>query len=262
MSTDDTEPRGPYAELADGLRAATESAAQLWRVGAEALTAQAAAMARFPLVDPVPGIDRYFELLRQATEANQQLAAQWAAAVRSMTGVLLPPSATAPRPDDDRLPDATVDALGGSDVDVDSGTASGTGDVPGAAPTTTTTEIVPAPPSDVAPAAVATAAVVPAAVAPTTVAPTTVAGKASARPRRNAATAEAAKAVRHRGRATTAASGDPDSDHPGAGVTDPRAAYVRMGKAAVSARLAERGLPRTGTLAQLVNRLVEAEAGD
>ena len=94
MSTDEAGPTPPYPALADGLRAANETAARLWRTGADALAAQAAAIERLPLPDPAPGIDQYFELLRKAAEANQQLATQWAAAVQTMTDLLGRPDAT------------------------------------------------------------------------------------------------------------------------------------------------------------------------
>ncbi len=214
-----------YPALADGLRAATESAAQVWRAGADALTAQAEVIARFPWPDPVPGIDRYFELLRQATEANQQLAAQWAAAVRSMTEALVPP--------------APVPGTAGTAGTAGSGGSAGR-DAAGDADTATGPAPV-GPPAAVGPAPIPVVAQV------------TAAPDAGARPRRTRATATPTVAGR-RGR-TSGTGTTPDTTAP-----DPRAAYLRMGKAAVSARLAERGLPRTGTLAQLVNRLVEAEA--
>ncbi|WP_157970623.1 hypothetical protein [Nakamurella deserti] len=327
MTTDHDGPASPYSAMADTLRVATENAAALWRLGAETLAVQADAIRRQQVPDPVPGVEQYFDLLRQATEANQQLAAQWVAAVRSMTGLLVPGATVIPGGAAGRhvptAPDGgaaygSAAAPGGADGAGDADRVSGAGDADGAgatgdadaagdtdaalgaggaggadragrdtadgnakisddepattvmvpeapapavvaagqslAPTGTSGELVPAAPATVDLPARGTVDV----PAPGTI-DRTAASTAPAK-RRRRAPARAPRADGNAGDSGERSAADGGTAD--AGADDPRTAYVRMGKAAISARLAERGLPRSGTLAQLVNRLVAAEASD
>ena len=201
----------PFPVMADALRVATENAADLWRAGADALAAQAEAVRRHPPPFPVPGLEQYLDLLRQATDANRELADRWVAAVRTMTAML--------------VPDAAGDA----------------GDHRRAAepvPVEPASEPAEPAPAQTEPAPEPLRAELEPAPAPT---------ETAARPRTRRPT------TRKRSAASTAAGADPD---------DPRTAYLGMGKAALSARLAARGLPKSGTLAQLADRLVAADAAD
>lgn len=77
-----------YTAIAGRLRSATETSAELWKQGAAAFTQQAELLSKMPKVDPAAGVQRYFELVQQAVDVNRELAAKWANAVGSMTGLL------------------------------------------------------------------------------------------------------------------------------------------------------------------------------
>jgi hypothetical protein len=266
MTTSESGPQSPYPALAEGMRAAAANAVLLWEAGAQALAAQAEAIQRMPLLDPGPGIDRYFELLQQATEANRQLAGQWAAAVRSMGEVL-----SRIGPDGTGIPVAVpVPPDGAASADDAPRAATGTRESPVATAATGEPAAELMVPEPVAPAvAAADGAEGVHDGAEVQVAPTGGSGAVPSSPRppaRSRARRSPGTTAPPTGRTDSGdSSSSPDTapsgeaDDSGA---DPRAAYVRLGKAAISARLAERGLPRTGTLAQLVNRLVAAEAAD
>lgn len=80
-----------YTTAAHQFKDATERSANLWKQGAQAMTQQADLLSRFPKIDPTAGVQRYFELLQTAVDANRDLATKWADAVTAMSVAVVNP---------------------------------------------------------------------------------------------------------------------------------------------------------------------------
>jgi len=74
--------------LAGTARTATEKSVQMWKQGAQTFGEQAGKLSQLPKVDMAKGVERYFDFVQRTVEANRELAAKWAELVTSITGVV------------------------------------------------------------------------------------------------------------------------------------------------------------------------------
>jgi hypothetical protein len=74
---------GQFTNMTDGVRTAVDSSTDLWRRGAEQLTA--GALSTLPMPDPDQAAAQYFEYLQRSLDINRQLAKKWADALSSLS---------------------------------------------------------------------------------------------------------------------------------------------------------------------------------
>jgi colicin import membrane protein len=210
-----------YTAVAGQLKTATEKSAELWKQGAQALTQQGELLSKLPRLDPTAGVERYFDLLQKAVDVNRDLATKWAEAVSSMTGALSNQVGTV--------------------TDIARGQATAVADL------------------------VTEQAAKAEQIAQEQAEQAEEEAKAEARRERAAERAaakeaeekaeqaeEEAKAEARRVRAAERAAAKEAEEKA-------REAYVGLSKAELSDKLVERDLPKSGTVEELINRLVEAD---
>lgn len=69
-------------------RDAVEKSVEMWQQSAQMLTEQASLLSQVPQVDLAPAVERYFELVQRAVDANRDFALKWATSVNSLSGVV------------------------------------------------------------------------------------------------------------------------------------------------------------------------------
>lgn len=69
-------------------RDAVEKSVEMWQQSAQMLTEQAGLLSQVPQVDLAPAVERYFELVQRAVDANRDFALKWATSVNSLSGVV------------------------------------------------------------------------------------------------------------------------------------------------------------------------------
>ena len=75
-------------EAAETAQSTINRATDVWKQGTEVLAKQADLWSVLPWVDPVKGVERYFEFVQTAVDANRELAISWADAMGSVYGVV------------------------------------------------------------------------------------------------------------------------------------------------------------------------------
>jgi hypothetical protein len=74
-----------YSAAANHARNAVEKTADLWTEGARTVTGR---LPGLPQVDLVPAVDRYFDLVQRTVDINRRLAIRWAEAAGTLSGVV------------------------------------------------------------------------------------------------------------------------------------------------------------------------------
>ena len=74
-----------YSAVASQASGAAERAADFWTQGAEVLADRFTGL---PQVDPVPAVERYFDVVQRAVAMNRDIAVKWAQAVGTLSGVV------------------------------------------------------------------------------------------------------------------------------------------------------------------------------
>jgi SAP domain len=74
-----------YSAAASQARDAVDKTADVWTEGARAVTGR---LFGLPQVDLVPAVERYFDLVQRAVEINRRLAVRWAEAAGTLSGVV------------------------------------------------------------------------------------------------------------------------------------------------------------------------------
>jgi SAP domain-containing protein len=74
-----------YSAAASQARNAVDKTADVWTEGARAVTGR---LFGLPRVDLVPAVERYFDLVQRAVEINRRLAVRWAEAAGTLSGVV------------------------------------------------------------------------------------------------------------------------------------------------------------------------------
>jgi len=74
-----------YSAAANQARNAVEKTADLWTEGARTVTGR---LPGLPQVDLVPAVDRYFDLVQRTVDINRRLAIRWAEAAGTLSGVV------------------------------------------------------------------------------------------------------------------------------------------------------------------------------
>jgi hypothetical protein len=74
-----------YSAAASQARNAVDKTADVWTEGARAVTGR---LFGLPQVDLVPAVERYFDLVQRAVEINRRLAVRWAEAAGTLSGVV------------------------------------------------------------------------------------------------------------------------------------------------------------------------------
>jgi hypothetical protein len=74
-----------YSAAASQARNAVDKTADVWTEGARAVTGRLFAL---PQVDLVPAVERYFDLVQRAVEINRRLAVSWAEAAGTLSGAV------------------------------------------------------------------------------------------------------------------------------------------------------------------------------
>ena len=69
-------------------RDAVEKSVEMWKQSAQMLTEQAGLLSQVPQVDLAPAVERYFEFVQRAVDANRDFALKWATSVNSLSGVV------------------------------------------------------------------------------------------------------------------------------------------------------------------------------
>jgi hypothetical protein len=75
-------------EAAETAQSTINRATDVWKQSTEVLAKQADLWSVLPWVDPVHGVERYFEFVQTAVDANRELAIGWADAIGSVYGVV------------------------------------------------------------------------------------------------------------------------------------------------------------------------------
>ena len=75
-------------EAAETAQYTINQATDVWKQSTEVLAKQADLWSVLPWVDPVKGVERYFEFVQTAVDANRELAISWADAMGSVYGVV------------------------------------------------------------------------------------------------------------------------------------------------------------------------------
>jgi hypothetical protein len=76
-----------FEKAASTARTATEKSVEMWKQGAQTFADQAGKLTGLPQVDVTSGVQQYFEMVQRAVDVNRELAEKWAALVTSLTGV-------------------------------------------------------------------------------------------------------------------------------------------------------------------------------
>jgi hypothetical protein len=74
-----------YSAAASQARNAVDKTADVWTEGARAVTGR---LSRLPQVDLVPVVERYFDLVQRTVEINRRLAVSWAEAAGTLSGAV------------------------------------------------------------------------------------------------------------------------------------------------------------------------------
>jgi len=74
-----------YSAAANQARNAVEKTADLWTEGARTVTGR---LPGLPQVDLVPAVDRYFDLVQRTVDINRRLAIRWAEAAGTLSGLV------------------------------------------------------------------------------------------------------------------------------------------------------------------------------
>ncbi len=235
-----------YADMASQLRRMADQSADLWKQGAAALTKQAETLSQLPPIDPAAGLSRYFELLHQAVEVNRELAGSWAAAVTSMSDAF---AASAPV------------AAAGSNATSEADAAAPKADAAASAADAAASETNAAGSEPDAAEAAVEVAEQAAAVQQVAAEQAVVVEQESVAPESVAKESVAKESVAEQDSVAEQGSGaTPKPKAPRAAARDARvkakAPYEGKTKAQLSGMLVDRGLPKSGTLAELINRLV------
>jgi len=75
-------------EAAETAESTINRATDVWKQSTEVLAKQADLWSVPPWIDPVKGVERYFEFVQTAVDVNRELAISWADAVSSVYGVV------------------------------------------------------------------------------------------------------------------------------------------------------------------------------
>jgi hypothetical protein len=63
-----------YSDAAGQARNAADKTADLWTLGARGLTG---VVPRLPQIDPIPAVERYFDLVQRMVDVNRSLTVKW-----------------------------------------------------------------------------------------------------------------------------------------------------------------------------------------
>jgi flagellar biosynthesis GTPase FlhF len=66
--------------------AATDRSVSAWKQNVQAITEGADLLSRAPRIDPTVGVQRYFEMLQKAVDTQRELAVKWATAMNAFSG--------------------------------------------------------------------------------------------------------------------------------------------------------------------------------
>jgi hypothetical protein len=77
-----------YKTAASQAREVTDRSVEAWKRSAKTVVDQATAATKLPSVDIVQPIERYFEYLQKSVDLNRELATKWAELVTNLTGVV------------------------------------------------------------------------------------------------------------------------------------------------------------------------------
>jgi membrane protein involved in colicin uptake len=76
----------PYTAAAGQVRKATEQSAEAWKEGTKKLLDQAGAIPAMPQVDLNQPVEQYFDFVQRTVDLNRELATRWAEMVNTLSG--------------------------------------------------------------------------------------------------------------------------------------------------------------------------------